>query len=151
MGTVANLEQHNLEKLELLTKHDSLISVLSGAPLPDGCRLRTDFSGPSRIIVPTRRTILEEGEDLAIKIIVLSEKPLKNATLCWRHLGTKKYLKIPCDHIARGVFTVILPSSEIQNTDLEYFIEAVTGNEKIYFPATARKINQSVVIMADNL
>ena len=149
MGTISNLEQHNLGKLDLLTKHDSLISVFSGAPLPDECKLRKDFSGASRIIVPTRRTILEPDEDLPLKVMVLSEKTVKSVTLYWRHLGSKKYMEIPFDHVARGVYKTTLASSVIQNRDIEYYIEAVTGNDKLHFPATAKKINQSVVIMAE--
>jgi len=149
LGTISNLEQHNLGKLEVLTKHDSLISVFSRALLPDECELRKDFSGASRIILPTRRTVLEKDENLNLKVIVLSEKSVKGVTLFWRHLGEKKYIKIPFDHNARGVYNTILASSEIKNMDIEYYVEAIAGNDKLYFPATAKNINQSVVIMAD--
>ncbi len=150
MGTISNLEQHNLGKLGLLTKHDSLISVFSGGPLPGECKLRKDFSGASRIIVPTRRTILEPDEDLPLKVMVLSGKTVKSVTLYWKPLGSKKYIKIPFNHVARGVYNTKLASSVIQNRDIEYYIEAVAGNEKMHFPATAKKINQSVVIMAES-
>ena len=150
MGTISNLEQHNLGKLEILTKHDSLISVYSGGPLPDECNLRMDYSGASRIIVPTRRTILEPDEDLQVKAIVLSEKTVRGVTLYCRHLGTKNYIEIPFNHVARGVYNAILASSAIQNRDFEYYIEATAGSNRLHFPAMAKKINQSVVIMTGN-
>ncbi len=158
LGTIANLEQHNLGLLQVLNKHDSLIIHEMGRQLPSGAELSMEYHGPLRIIVPNRRNLLEEGEDLNLKVILLSGEPVNKAFFCWRSLdeafsirifhGIKRFTKTPLEHVNRSVYKVMLSSEVLMDKDFEYYIEvdAASGG-KTYYPATAPEINQTVVII----
>jgi hypothetical protein len=98
-----------------------------------------------RIIVPTTRTSLAANEALKLKVIILSEATPRAATLCWRKLGEHRFAKLPLKWVAREVYSVQLPSSA--KDDFEYYIQAEHERGKpVYFPATAPKLNQTVVV-----
>ncbi len=152
LGTIANLEQHNLGLLKVLNKYDSLIVRHLGRPLPQETELLMKYHGPLRIIIPTKRNLLETGEDLNLKVMLLSEVPVKDAHFCWRFIGEKEFTKMPLVHVNRGVYKVILSSEIINDRDFEYYIEiaSATGGKE-YFPATASKINQTVVVIPGSM
>ena len=80
-----------------------------------------------------------------LKVIILSEAPPRTATLCWRKLGQRRFEKLPLKLVARGVYSVQLPAGA--KDDFEYYIQAEPERGKpVYFPATAPKINQTVVV-----
>ena len=143
LGTVANWNQHNLPGL--LTKPGEELVKILGEPLPADAQPTQSYHGPTRIIVPTTRTSLAANEALRLKVIILSETPPRAATLCWRKLGERRFAKIPLKVVARGVYSVQLPASA--KDDFEYYIQAEPKRGKpVYFPATAPKINQTVVV-----
>jgi hypothetical protein len=91
---------------------------------------------------------LNTGEDLRLKVIILTQKQPRDAFLYWRPMGTGNYTKATLTHVARGVYSVTIPAREINNEDLEYHIKVtVDDNRSIYFPATAPQINQTVVVI----
>ena len=58
-----------------------------------------------------------------------------------------KFNKIALTHIARGVYSVKIPANKIK-TDLEYYVSASSlDGKQITFPATAPRINQTVVVI----
>jgi hypothetical protein len=143
LGTVANWNQHNLPGL--LTKPGEELAKLLGEPLPAQAQLKQSYHGPTRIIVPTKRTSLALNEALKLKAIILSEAPPRTATLRWRKLGERRFAAIPLTLVARGVYSVQLPDG-VKN-DFEYYIQAEPERGRpVYFPATAPKLNQTVVI-----
>lgn len=160
LGTIANLEQHNLGCLQILNKYDSMIINDLGRPLPPEADLSMEYHGPLKIIVPTRRNLIETGEDLNLKVILLSSEPVNEAFFCWRYLdetfynrkfpGIKRFTKIPLEHVNRSVYKVLLSSEMISGRDFEYYIEvkAASGG-KTYFPATAPEINQTIVVITE--
>jgi hypothetical protein len=148
MGTVANLEQHNLGLLGLLNKYDSLITGAAGYPLPPEAELSMKYFGPLRIIVPALRNILETDEDFSLRVIILSGEPIRDAFFYWKDLGEKKFKKIPLEHVNRGVYKVTLLQDLLKNSDFEYYIEAVSASSgRAVFPATAPSMNQTVVVL----
>ena len=147
MGMVANIEQHSMLQAKLLTAHDERIEKLLGEPLPSDTKPWKDYRGPGRVIVPTARGNLMAGEDLKLKVIILTGQKPQEAELCWRPMGGGGYNRIPLTHIARGVYLVTIPAEKIKNNDLEYHIKArFAGGRRVYFPATAPQINQTVVV-----
>jgi hypothetical protein len=143
LGTVANWNQHNLPGL--LTNPGEELSKLLGHPLPAEAQLTRSYHGPMRIIVPTTRTSLAANEALKLKVIILAEAAPRAATLCWRKLGERRFAKLPLKLVARGVYTVQLPAGA--KDDFEYYIQADPERGKpVYFPATAPKLNQTVVV-----
>ncbi|KPK85199.1 MAG: hypothetical protein AMS27_08080 [Bacteroides sp. SM23_62_1] len=152
LGTIANLEQHNLGLLQVLNKYDSLVIAGSGRPLPPEAEISMKYSGPLRIIVPTRRNLLEAGENLNLKVILLCREPVNEAYFSWRYLGDKKFTRLPLIHLNRSVYKVVLSPGMIGGRDFEYYIEAESvSGEKTYFPVTAPGINQTIVVMSDFL
>jgi len=147
MGTLSNIQQHNMDYLGLLSRYDDEIISISGSPLPASALPDRIYSGPSRIIVPTRRTMIEKGEDLNFKIIVLTEHDIIESALYWRKLGNRKYNKKSIDFVNQGHGTCSLNDSEYYNSDFEYYVTVELSNENIMrFPATAPESTRTIVI-----
>ena len=147
MGNVANWQQHLMATL--LTKPGRELGDIPGEDLSADAMPSTQYDGPLRIIVPTLRSSLMAGEDLNLKVIVLAAEPPKDVALYWRPLGEGNFKKITLTHLARAVYSVRIPASQIE-TDLEYCIDANSvDGQRATFPASAPDINQTVVIMKE--
>ena len=143
MGTIANLEQHNLASLHLLTQYDSLLAAVTGSVTP--LQLPKEYKGAGRLIVTTHRTLLNKDEDLNMKIRVLTSGNVKNATLYWKPFHSSSYKSKTVSHDARNVYDVHLGSGEFQNQNFEYYIVVNTGTNKLRFPIDDA-MNQTVVV-----
>ncbi len=144
LGTIANLEQHNLRTLRRLTPYDSLLSAALGEPLPPPA-LPAAYTGEPRLIVPTRRSVLEAGEPLRLRAFVLSASPAESVTLFHRRIGQGRFRPKPFAHSARGVFAVQVPAAEVAG-DIEYYIEARADGRTLRFPVTAPERNRTVIV-----
>ena len=159
LGTVANWQQHNLPGLLIATGEE--LSKLLGEPLPADAMPPRHYQGPPRLIVPTVRSLLESGEPLRLRAMVLRSSAERTAdatrsaaeaqadpapVLCWRPLGAGEYLRVPMQHLARGVYQSSLPAEKITG-DIEYYIEVSVDGSKLYFPPTAPAIAQTVVVI----
>lgn len=146
LGTIANFELHSIANQRLLTRHDRAISVISGKPVTP-IELGKNYCGSSRIIVPTKRTLLETNEDLNVKVMVLSQSKVKSVTLYWKPLGKGgSYQTIEARHVARGVYNAVIPAAGINGQDFEYYVQAGLESETLKYPVTAPALNQSVVV-----
>jgi len=146
LGTIMNVEARSLPTL--MCRHDAALEELLEKPLPAGAKPGKTYQGPARMIVPTRRTCLASGEDLALKVMVLSQGRPKSATLHWRRLGEGPWQTVPLTHEARGVYRVTLPGNDLQDRDFEYYLSAETEDGKtVVYPAAAPQTNQTVVVM----
>jgi hypothetical protein len=144
MGNVTNWQQHLMPTL--LTQPGRELEKILGRELPDEAVPSKPYDGPPRMIVPTVRSSLKTGEDLRLKVIILAQRKPEDAFLCWRPIGEEKYNKITLTHIARGVYSVMIPAGQINKADLEYHIKATFDDDhNIYFPATAPRMNQTVI------
>ena len=145
MGNVANWQQHVMPSL--LTQPGQELAKMLGQELPADAMPSKPYDGSPRIIVPTVRSSLMVGEDLRLNVIVLAKNQPTNAFLYWRPIGTAKYTKVALAHITRGVYSVTIPAGQIK-ADLEYHVKVTAGDGRsIYFPATAPRIDQTVVII----
>jgi len=141
---VLNWEGHN--NLLGIEKTGQEIASMLGRPLPPEALAPKEYQGEPRLIVPTLRTLLEEGETLKLKVIVLDNQPANSAAIYWRPLGRGEFQKQDLTHLARGVYSVTLPPVL---TDMEYYVVAETaGGKKLIWPATAPEMNQTVVAWA---
>ncbi len=146
MGNVTNWQQHLMPTL--LTQPGRELEKILGQELPEDAEPSDKYGGPPRIIVPTVRSSLATGEDLRLKVIILTQKQPEDAFLYWRPIGTENYTMAALTHIARGVYSVMIPAGQIEKSDLEYHIKVVFDNDhSIYFPAAAPQMNQTVVIV----
>ena len=147
MGTVSNLQQHNMDYLSLLSKYDNQITSLTGEPLPASAIPDQIYSGPNRIIVPTRRTMIDKGENFKLKIIVLSEHDIIESTMHWRKLGDRKYNEESFDFVRQGHGSCTLKAGGLSESDFEYYVTVELSDKSlIKFPSTAPEITRTVVI-----
>jgi hypothetical protein len=145
MGTLANLELHNLRKNQYLTGHDVFLQQL-GVQLPAEAFPPKEYTGKTRIIVTTLPSIIGRGEDFCLRVRVLSEAPDISVQLVWRTLGKGPFDAVDLRHLARNVFEARIPAGQIVD-DFEYYILVDAGGEIIPYPATAKQINLSVVLL----
>jgi hypothetical protein len=144
MGNVTNWQQHIIPKL--LTEPGKELAKILGEDLPADAIPSNNYVGPLRIIIPTVRTSLIKGEDLKLKVIILSQNRTEDAALYWRAMGKGTYNRIALKHIARGVYSVMIPAKQIKD-DFEYYVRvSSTDGQKITFPASAPKINQTIIV-----
>ncbi|HUZ47882.1 MAG TPA: hypothetical protein VMW54_14700, partial [Terriglobia bacterium] len=118
-----------------------------GGRLPGDVRPPKKYSGTPRLIAPTLRGSVLAGEPLTLKVICLDSQPSRELALWWRPLGKGKFRRVPASHVARGVYKVTLPPHKNDNC-LEYYLRAVARNgSALFFPPTAPRLNQTVVIV----
>jgi hypothetical protein len=159
MGNVTNWQQHIMPGL--LAEPGEALAKILGEPLPADCQPSKEYAGRPRLFVPFVRTCLVEGEPLKLTAIVLGAQPSQVAVY-WRPLGTGEFARIAMEHVARGVFRVMLPA-EATRADLEYYVQAeikgrgvspeaglVGALASLQFPPTAPKLNQTVVVVPPN-
>ena len=140
LGTIANLEQRTRVKNNWLTVHDKALADALGVPLPSDCTPSKSYTGPGKLTVPTVRSSAAKGEVLVLKIIAIDNQPVKTVTVHVRPLGTGDWKTIPATHLARAVYEAKLPATQ---EDFEYY---VTAGENLIWPATAPKMNQTVIV-----
>jgi len=143
LATILNWEGHN-NMLNIRESGEELAKML-GEDLPAEAIASTEYKGEPRLIVPVLRTLLDKGESLKLKVIVLDNELPKSAALYWRPLGNGEFNKVDLRHISRAVHSVTLPAV---NQTIEYYIKAETKTgKKLVWPASAEKINQTVVVV----
>ena len=145
LGTLSNIEQRTLPRL--LDQPGKELEELLGEPLPPEAFPSPAYRGPLRIVIPTVRGHVTTDECLDLRVMILSETPLRDANLYWRVLGSDTFERIPLQHVNRGVHHVTLPGQTRPGADMEYYVEV--RNEKgarARFPATGPRINQTVVV-----
>jgi len=146
IGHVLTHEMFNRGTMGLLEGHDPAIERALGAELPDTARASKLYEGLPRLIVPSRRSVVEPGEALTLRAIVLDNALPKSAVLRWRPLGRGRWQAVPLRHVARGVHTVTLPPTTRES--LEYYVEAVTvRGARLRWPATAPQLSQTLVVI----
>jgi hypothetical protein len=147
IGSIANWDQH--VQNVMLNKTAGELEKALGGPLPEEYR-RPPTAAPGggihRIIVPTLRNCLAEGEPLRLKVIILGQEA-PDVTLFWKRLGSGGFKAVSGRHVARGVHQVELSAEEFRE-DFEYYVEARdAAGEILRFPVTAPETPRTVVVM----
>jgi hypothetical protein len=144
LGTIINWQQKIWPVV--LEKTGQELRAALGTPLPPDLEPSKEYEGEPRIIVPTLRSVLEEGDELRLKVIFLDKRSPRRLTLYYRPMAQGNFTPLPLSHVARGVFRISIPAPRAETVALEYYIEAETySGGKVVFPATAPAINQTVV------
>jgi hypothetical protein len=99
-----------------------------------------DYQGRPRLIVPTVRSVVNQGESLEVKVIALAQQPVKAVMVHFRPLGMGDWQVRPARQVARAVFLAELPAAQ---GDFEY---TLTAGDGLVWPATAPAMNQTVVV-----
>lgn len=146
LGTIANLEMHNIRMNGNLTGHDDYLQEVLEAELPAETRVSKNYSGKTRIIATSNLSILQKGKDYYTRIRVLSETGQVSAKINYRRLGERKYSTLPMKRMAPHVFEVSIPGDAVPD-DFEYYIEVETDKEIVKYPATAGNINNAVIVL----
>ena len=148
MGTIANLEHQTRRRTGLVEGSDAALVKALGKPLPPAAAPGQDYTGPPRLILPTVRGMVVEGESLRLKIIALDRRPVDSVVVHVRPLGQGDWQTTAAQHVGRAVYTATLPAAR---EDFEYRVTAATGSgEPLVWPVTAPRINQTVVVARNN-
>jgi hypothetical protein len=144
LATVVNLENHSQFWPTVIEEPAKKLEALLRHPLSEDIKPAKTYSGKSRIIVPTVRSVTRKDESITLRFIVLDSRPANAVTLVWRPLGTGEFRRIAAQLQARATYHVTLPRSD---ESFEYRLEVQTADEKtILWPATAPEMNQTVVV-----
>jgi hypothetical protein len=146
MGIIANLEMHNLNYNQFLTEHDVLLEELMGKELPKDVFPSKSYSGPLRIVVTPAPSVLFKGVEYNLQIRVLSKSENISCKMHYRNLGERVYTSRSLRAISKNVFEVDINDTIFDN-DFEYYFEVNAGNETVCYPATAKNVNHSIVIV----
>ena len=145
LGTLCNIEQQSMLRLKILTGQDAKLEKFLDEPLPAAVQPWKDYRGAPRLVGMTKRTSVNKGESLTLKIIALDKQPVKSVTVRVRPLGQGDWTTIPATHLARAVYQAKLPAA---GDDFEYYIEAsLADGEKLRWPATAPHQPQTVLVL----
>jgi hypothetical protein len=143
LGTIMNWEQHC--QPDLLNKTGQELARLLGEAIPAEAQPTQTYHGPTRVIVPTVRTSLAAGEEISLRVLILSEQPPIQTALHWRKMGQGRFMAVPLVPVARGVYTATFGGVD---SDLEYYVKVVPAKgDPVYYPATAPKMCQTLVTM----
>jgi hypothetical protein len=146
LGTITNLEMHNIRKNGNLTGNDGYLKSVLKSGLPEKANITDKYSGNTRIIVTAAQSILQNGDDFYLRIRVLSESEQLSGKLYYRLMGTKLYSSANLKLMSAHVFEVSVPAVKISD-DFEYYIEVSDGKGKVIYPVTAGVLNNAVVIL----
>jgi hypothetical protein len=144
LGTIANWEQHLLTYN--VDSQAARIEKLVGRKLPPEALPSADPLKIRKVMVPTVRTILQQGEDLEVTMIVYGFTPTE-ALVDYKPLGNPNYNNVPFRQVKNGVYKAVIPAALITG-DFEYHI--MTGDSDpatSKWPATSGKMDQTVVVM----
>lgn len=142
MGTIANIEQHNMQRMQYLTRYDSLIGAVRGSVPP--LVLSKEYKGPARVIVTTKRTMIAANESLDLRVRVLTGKAVKGVKLHWRKLGGTDFVEEDGMHEGANVYKVHLGNEKINKEDFEYYITVeIDSGGDLRYPTVG---NRTVVV-----
>jgi len=145
IGNVMGNETMSRGELNLFERHDAALREALGEDLPAAAQPWPEYRGAPRIVVPTKRSVVDQGEHLTLRVIVPARQNPKAAALHWRPMGQGQFRNIALKHVARGVYTVTLPPAK--GLAIEYYIQATSRTgERLVWPATAPEMNQTVVV-----
>lgn len=142
LGNVANWQQHVIPLA--LKDNDAQLRKVAGEDLPGEWELPKTYSGPQRIIMPTVRGLLERGEPLRLKVILLGWRNPR-AELLWRPAGEGEYRAVSLVHVARSVYRVELPAGELPEI-VEYFVRVREDDREMRYPGTAPAFGLTAVV-----
>ena len=141
LGAICHHEIVNWYQLVELETDNQLRSGLGGS-IPADAYPSTRYKGSAFVKVIPALSQIYPGQPLTLEVLIMDSPT--SATLRYRSLGDGSYTKIPLTHVARSVYTVMIPA---QTDDFEYYIEAQTPIGNAMYPVSAPSINQTVVVL----
>ena len=141
LGEIVNLEVLNWFELVVVDNGEALEEGL-GHELPDDAHPSREYTGPPKVVVTPARTVGYADESLVIKALGLGDT--SEVVLHHRAMGLGNFKEVAFDHQARGVWSTTLPPL---TEDLEYYVEAVSAEGVVVWPASAPQLNHTVVAL----
>ena len=142
IGVVMGQELMNRGEINRLECHDPALRAALDGDLPASALPWMEYRGTPRLFAVTKRSLVDRGETLSLRIIALDKAPVKSVVVKVRPFGGE-WQTIPATHLGRAVYGATLPTVK---DDFEYYLAAETeGGQKLVWPATAPSVNQTVV------
>jgi len=91
---------------------------------------------------------LEMGEDLTLRIVVLTEREIDRVELAFRRAGEHSWRRVPMINCFRYSYRGAVPASEIEPGTLEFYVEAVDseGNSSVWPQSAAVGLPWSMTV-----
>jgi hypothetical protein len=108
---------------------------------------RSDTSAPFIALI-SPPTSGSAGQNIPVKVRLLDARvPLAlSASILYRRPGQTVWRRKPMARRARTVFAAAIPSAELPESGIEYYIEASDGDNQARFPASAPEMPLSLII-----
>jgi hypothetical protein len=128
------------------------LATLAGVPLPEDCSPAAtwDPTRPPLLRVLTVRGILEAGEALNLRAVVLDGDPLRSYSVAAfvRPLNAGAFSKIPMPRVAEAPRMVFAASLPAPKGDIEWYVAALhDGGAELFFPPGAPASTATVIVM----
>jgi len=140
IGNVTNWQQHVIP-LQIKPQINEIVK-LTGDSSWIADLFPKNISDIRKMIVPSPQTIIREGKDYTVKVLLFNIDSRK-VTLHWRILGHKDFVQSDLSQTFKTYWLANIPASQLTD-DFEYYI-SVGDNKEYFFPVSAPKINFAVV------
>lgn len=86
---------------------------------------------------------------MALRAVVISDRDVASATLCWRQAGTEAWRRVPMARRFRDSYAVTVPGTEFAAGTIEFYVSAVDGDgNAAAWPITGNQLPWSVSVLA---
>ncbi len=91
---------------------------------------------------------LEVGEDLTLRIVVLTEREVERVEIAFRRAGERSWRRVPMINCFRYSYRGTVPAIEIEPGTLEFYVEAVDseGNSSVWPESAAVGLPWSISV-----
>jgi Glycosyl hydrolase family 67 N-terminus len=149
VATVVNLMQNKDFWQTAIENPANSLKEIIGNNLPEDILPSKEYKGKNRIFMVTQKTSILNGESFEVKVTTLGKSKPTKVTLNWKPMGAQTYSKIALSNSKNGIYSTLLEKDTIAEKDFEYYVEAVFNEDTIYYPATAKEINNTVIVLKE--
>ena len=144
MGTIANLEQLNLERNQMLNRYNDQIAQFAKKEISPAI-LSKKYTGDARLVVTTKQSLLRKGEHLRLQAAVLCDQPIQTVVVYYKKFGDDTYQTVELKNINAHVYEGQLPYVASSGDPVEYYYEARLDTEKLIYPASSPNCNLTII------
>ena len=116
--------------------------------VPSRCMAgKADTVPPFAVVISPPKSV-PSGQGILLKARVLDNRTYGSvsARIFYRNLGQSDWKQIPMERRVKSIFTVHIRPEQVNESGLEYYVEASDGDNTARYPASAPEMPLSVVV-----
>ena len=149
LGTLASL-QNKFVRLALIRLRLSLQEYLNELPAETEALYRElvapDPSAPLRLFIPTNPSMLWNGEQVRVMIIVTGSGPIDKVTVHYQLHGSAEWKDVPAELLGRRTYQAYIGPFSIPQPLVRYFASASVGNGAAVWPPEAPEGSRMITL-----